>query len=229
MPLKGHHNPEANYSVLEELYDASREYHGRPVSLAIAEVLTETVEAGDTVLISTGTGGPPNLPKGETDGPLGAVGLAHGLALGLGARPVLVTEERRREFDRGPFEACAHACGLNMLPYDQLRERKNAIAFATFPEDDGAADRFLEEYDPSAVIATESWVRAERALRTPRRDTLSTEAESLRSSIVRWTTQTLSRNRRQWQRNRGRCHRRCRPRAPSRRRRVPVFLWGGNR
>jgi hypothetical protein len=155
MPLKGHHNPEKNYSVMEELYNASREHHGGPVSLAIAEALTETVEEGDTVLISTGTGSPPNLPKGETDGPPGAVGLAHGLALGLGARPVLVTEDRRDELDRGPFKACAHACGLNVVSYEQLLDRKNATAFETFPEEEGAADDFLEKYDPAAVIATE--------------------------------------------------------------------------
>lgn len=141
--------------VVHDLHEAALDVEGEPLCLAAGRALSEAVEEGDTVLVATGAGKAPWLPVGETDGPPGAVGLARGLALGLGARPVLVSEERKVP----SLEAAAHACGLNNVPYDQLLERTSAVSIVPFPEEvseaESAADRFMDRYDPAAVIAVE--------------------------------------------------------------------------
>lgn len=141
--------------VIHDLYDAARAAAGRPLSLDAALGLRDAIAPGETVLVATGSGAAPWLPVGETDGPPGAVGLARALALALDARPVLVTEERRVE----ALEAVARAGGLNALPYDQLVERRHAASVVPFPETseeaEDAADRFVDEYEPAAVVAVE--------------------------------------------------------------------------
>ena len=79
--------------IVVRLYEICRRYHGEPLSTLAARRLAEVVGEGDTVLIVTGFGVPPNLPFGETDGPPGAAVLARALAKGFGAHVVLVTEE----------------------------------------------------------------------------------------------------------------------------------------
>jgi hypothetical protein len=74
------------------MYEACREFHGEPLSTLAARKLIARVNDGDTVLIATGAGVPPNLPFGETDGPPGAAVLARALATGLGANTVLLCE-----------------------------------------------------------------------------------------------------------------------------------------
>lgn len=141
--------------VIDEMYQAARTAMGQPLSLSAAQALQETVDDGDTVMIATGAGSIPWMPKGETDGPLGAVGLANGLSLALGARPVLLTEERHIP----PLKAAAHACGLNNVPYDQLTQRKNAVTIESYPETrmeaEKAAEHILEEKNPTTVVAIE--------------------------------------------------------------------------
>src|SRR5437879_6225918 len=44
---------------------------GRPLTLLAAERLRGVVKAGDSVILATGAGGPPWMPAGETDGPVG--------------------------------------------------------------------------------------------------------------------------------------------------------------
>lgn len=158
MEIQGHHDTDSARSVNEDLYNAAREGEGGPLTYAAPAALYEQVDEGDTVVITTGAGGPPWLPKGETDGPPGAAGLAYAIAVGLNARPVLVTEASREEIDAEPLKACARAIGLNVVPYDDLLQRSTATSIVTFPDDeDGeeAATEFFEQYDPSAVIATE--------------------------------------------------------------------------
>lgn len=141
--------------VIWKMNEAATEAEGEIPILSAAKALWKTVDEGDTVIITTGAGGPPWLPHGETDGPQGAIGLAHGLAVASGAKPVLVTEERSTE----PLKAAARACGLNTLPYDQLSKRSKAVSVISYTEDDDeaeeAAEKIYDKYDPSALIAVE--------------------------------------------------------------------------
>jgi hypothetical protein len=74
------------------MYEVCRAFHGEALSSLAARKLVTRVSDGDTVLIATGAGVPPNLPFGETDGPPGAAVLARALAMGLGANVVLLCE-----------------------------------------------------------------------------------------------------------------------------------------
>lgn len=141
--------------VIAELHEAARRAEGGSTTLGATEALEESIDEGDTVLITSGAGGPPWLPNGENDGPLGVVGLARALTFGLGARPVLVTEERCIP----PMNAIARACGMEVVTYNQLRDRTGAVAVESFPESReearSAANEFLRTYDPAAIIAVE--------------------------------------------------------------------------
>ena len=141
--------------VMNRLNVAATEALGEIPVLAAAQALLADVEEGDTVAIVTGAGGPPWLPHGETDGPQGAVGLAHGLALAANAKPILVTEER----SIAPLRAAARACGLNVVPFDQLQERDHAVTVVPYTEEaadaQSAAENFLETYEPTALLAVE--------------------------------------------------------------------------
>ncbi len=142
--------------MIKQLYGAARDQEDVSLSLAAARALEGDIEPGDTVLIATGAGeGYVSLPTGETDGPLGAVGLARALALGLDARPVIVTEDHCLD----PTIAALRAGGLNALSYEELLQRSNAATVVPYPKDEEggerAAEGFLEEYDPGAVVAVE--------------------------------------------------------------------------
>lgn len=146
--------PLAGY--VKELYRGAHDIEGEPLSLAAARALRETVDEGDTVVIATGAGkGRVNLPNGETDGPLGAVGIARALTMALDARPILAAEDHCVD----PLVATARAGGFNAIPVDELLERRRAVSVVPYTTDAGDADaeaeRFLETYDPAALIAVE--------------------------------------------------------------------------
>lgn len=79
------------HGLIRALYLAARGA-GAPLSLQAARFLRDRVRQGAEVIVCVGF---PVYPVfiGETDGICGAVVLAHALRVGLGARPVLVTEE----------------------------------------------------------------------------------------------------------------------------------------
>ena len=142
-------------NLIRDLYESALKEAEEPLTYGAARALREELEPRDTVLIVTGAGVPPWLPYRETDGPPGAVGLAHGLAVALGARPVIAIEERSRE----PLVAATHAMGLVDVPYDILQNRNTAVSIASYPEgkdgSEAAATELLATYDPQAVIAVE--------------------------------------------------------------------------
>ena len=141
--------------VIRPLYEAARRHHGRPLCLIAAERLKASISAGDVVLIATGAGTPPWLPKGETDGPLGAAALARAVEIGLGAKPIVLTEERNLK----PTLASVEAAGLMCMDEESFRTRGGIAMTLPFPlgHDAGrtyAADLF-RRFGPKAVIFVE--------------------------------------------------------------------------
>jgi hypothetical protein len=136
---------------LATLYKAARSLAGEPLCGATARRLEAALHPGAAVLLLTGAGAPPSLPRGETDGPLGAAVLARGLALAFGARPVLVAEARFR----GPIMATLDALA-DGAPDSAWRR---AVRYAPFPARRDSAKRAAAalwgRLRPVAVISIE--------------------------------------------------------------------------
>jgi D-glutamate cyclase len=137
------------------LYQAARAKQQEPLTLLAARRLTDCVVPGDTILITTGAGSWPWLPHGETDGPLGTASLARAVSLGLGGRPIIISEDRH-------LPAIAAACvsiGLLVTDEPTLRARTGAVHMCSFPAEDAAArleaQRVMDRWQPRAVIAIE--------------------------------------------------------------------------
>jgi hypothetical protein len=139
----------------QQLYDAARTDAGRPLSLNAAEGLIRSVTPGGRVLILCATGGPPYLPFGESDGPLGGVAVANTVSQALGAIPLFVLTDAQR----GPVVQPAIACGLSTLPAEMALTRRGAAGVVPFPDDAqaaaNAAGGILDRYTPDAVVAVE--------------------------------------------------------------------------
>ncbi len=138
-----------------QLYDAARAKLCEPLTMLGAQRLREAIRPGDAVIITTGAGSWPWLPKGETDGPPGAASLARAISLGLGARPIIVSEERNLP---GIIASCA-AIGLLNVDARTLAARTGAVLTASFPVEDAAARTqaaaLMDLWAPRAVIAIE--------------------------------------------------------------------------
>ena len=136
---------------LATLYKAARSLAGEPLCAAAARRLEAALHPGATVLLLTGAGAPPRLPRGETDGPLGAAVLARGLVLAFGARPLVVAEARFR----GPIMATLDALA-DGAPDSAWRR---AVRYAPFPARRDSAERaaaaLWDRVSPVAVISIE--------------------------------------------------------------------------
>ena len=142
--------------VTHRLYEAARlAQGGKPLTYLAGHALLDRVRKGDYVFIVTGTGAPPGLPKGETDGPLGGAALARAVDLGLGAKPVIISEERLA----GPIAAAVQAGGISLLDREAVAARSHAGVLELFPvgihEGQLAAARLLDQYEPTAIIFIE--------------------------------------------------------------------------
>ncbi|MGH7429215.1 MAG: glutamate cyclase domain-containing protein [Candidatus Methylomirabilaceae bacterium] len=149
--LLGGARESARANDLATLYLAARRRAAAPLSASAARRLEAAIRPGATAVILTGAGGLPSLPRGETDGPLGAAVLARGLVQTLGAKPVLVADARFR----GPIVAAldALADGSRATPW------RRSVRFVTFPGSRGSAESaaktLWESLRPAAVIAVE--------------------------------------------------------------------------
>lgn len=140
--------------LIDLLYRGAREKLGAPLTMAAAESLVETVSSGDTVIIATGAGRAPFLPKGETDGPLGAAAIARILRYGLGAIPVVVCEA---DFVDNIAATCV-AAGLAVHRYENARVVPFSCTVQPFPHDETArevAQQMMSALEPKALIAVE--------------------------------------------------------------------------
>ena len=140
--------------VLQPLFAAAREVAGAPMSYLAARGLIDNVSAGDRVLILCGSGSPPYLPFGETDGPLGGAAVARALDLGLGAKPVLICEAHMMGPNRAAFSAAGLALHLEELfairPHSAL-----AIAFPYGMDRRAEIEALFDEQQPTAVVFVE--------------------------------------------------------------------------
>ena len=149
------------YGVIQELNAAARRLYGGAVpALVAAEKLRERVHPGDVVVIATGCTYPGfELVVGEPDGPMGAASLARALALGLKAKPIVVTEECLVDGVR----AAIRGAGLNLLTLEHLcrlsADLNRSATVLGFPVDDDLAvreaTRMFDELAPAAVVAIE--------------------------------------------------------------------------
>jgi hypothetical protein len=140
--------------VIHKLYDAARDWQKEPLTMLAAQALLKRVNKGDRVLIVTGAGAPPWLPHGETDGPLGAAALARALDLGIGAKPVLVSEARNMP----AIIATTEAAGLAVFDNDVFASRNACATTEIFTLGDQGADdarALIDKHQPTAVVFIE--------------------------------------------------------------------------
>lgn len=156
---------EARYSgradrwLVPQLYDcAFKKLGNRPLSLVTAQRLMEEVKRGDSVMLVSDFASYPNMPFGETDGPLGVASIARAVRFGLGAVPVLVAGPRSIEAVR----LTAKVAGLNIAEYSLAQKTScTTSAEAVFPIVDKAASKkfaakLIDDYAPKAVITVET-------------------------------------------------------------------------
>ena len=143
--------------VIYRLYEAARKLiNNRPLALTAAQRITNTVDVGDYVIITTGFILPPNYVQ-ESDGPPGAIALARALNLAFKAKPILIIEEKSKEI----LLAALNAAGMRNVAIEELAKKyaEYAVAIMSFPfEFDKAeekAEEILKKYNPSLIIAIE--------------------------------------------------------------------------
>jgi len=144
------------HNVLKPMYSAARKLvGGRPISMVAAERLKAALGPKDSVLILTGAGYAPTMPKGESDGPPGAASIARILYKGLGAVPVYVSEACHAD----PIIASSEAAGLMVKRFEDARDRHLGAALeigpATQAEVPAWVEAVLARTNPKAVISTE--------------------------------------------------------------------------
>ena len=144
------------HNNLKPMYEAARaSTGGRPISMVAAERIHAAVKPGDRVLLLSGAGYAPGMPKGENDGPPGVASLAKILYKGLNAVPVYVAEECHVE----PMVASSHAAGLMVKEYRHARDQRLGAAFIVAPtkQSDVSAwvDKVLDDIRPTVIISAE--------------------------------------------------------------------------
>jgi D-glutamate cyclase len=144
------------HNVLRPMYQAARQLvDDRPITMVAAERLVEALKPGDTVLVLTGAGYAPTMPKGEDDGPPGAASLARILYKGLGAVPVFACEACHVD----PIVASSEAAGLMVKEFVHARDRHLGAAVAVSPTKQEAVNAWVAEIfetmKPKALVTTE--------------------------------------------------------------------------
>jgi len=152
----------SGYGVIGELYRAACDHYGGPLTLKAAERLRAELTPGTHFIVTCGWLMPGFYPYGETDGPVGAATLGRALALGLGARMLVVTEAEMAPI----VTATCRAAGLNVMTEASLAAAPRPphpgnpyCVVLPFPigEAEGRQEalRIFERYTPKAVLAIE--------------------------------------------------------------------------
>ena len=141
--------------VTHQLYEAARKKQGEPLTYLAAKALIDNLEKGSEVIIATGAGVPPWLPKGETDGPLGAAVIARAIDLGFEAKPIITGEKRTLE----PTIAACEAAGITIVDEKRFYERSHVALVIPYELGEEAgqsrAKQMLEKFNPKAIITVE--------------------------------------------------------------------------
>jgi hypothetical protein len=141
--------------VTTPLYDAARRHHGKPLTWLAARSLMERVSPGRHVFVVTGAGAPPGLPKGETDGPIGAAAIARAVEIGLGAKPILLAEARNMP----AVIASTEGSGTAVVDEDIFGRRKSCALAIAFPLGAAAGERasreLIDKFQPAAIVFVE--------------------------------------------------------------------------
>ena len=138
------------------LYEAARAEAGdEPLAYKAASGLLETARRNDNVIIVTGAGSGPLIPKGENDGPVGAAVLARALHWGIGCTPILVCEEHHAD----PIASACEAAGVGMRSVDLATSTHAGGALVTAPtaqeEIPDWSRSLLDRLRPAAIISIE--------------------------------------------------------------------------
>lgn len=143
--------------VIHRLYESARKKSGQPLTLTAAREIISALKENDHVFFVTGAGAWPVLLKGETDGPLGAASLARAIDLGIGAKPIFLSDEHNLE----PIIASCEAAGITIKGVDDrtFKARPHSGMVFPFPLDPkktlDVAKELLDAYQPKAVISIE--------------------------------------------------------------------------
>ncbi len=142
--------------VIHRLYEAARAAQGdRSLTFLAADGLRRHLQRGDHVLVVTGAGTPPWLPYGETDGPPGAAAVARALDIGLGAKPILIAEDR----NMGPVVAATEGIGMMVMEEEHFAKRDGCALSRPMPLGAAAGAAFTQEifdrYKPKAAVFVE--------------------------------------------------------------------------
>ncbi len=145
------------------LYPAARERQGRPLCLLAAEKLRDRVGHGDIVLIAPTMLVYP-LELTETDGPLGGAALARSLQIGLGAKPVLVTDYAAIDM----MKAVCRGANLNVTDLNTLKNTERTVSVIGFPIDEikaqNEAELLFKDLSPKAIISVECRGKNEKGI-----------------------------------------------------------------
>ena len=141
--------------VTYPLYEAARKKQGKPLTWLAAKLLMDKVKKGDHVFVVTGAGTPPGLPAGETDGPPGAAAIARAIEVGLGAKPILISEERNMP----AVIKSTEAAGIAVVDEELFKQRRSVALAINYPlgEEAGkkAAAELCKKFKPAAMIFIE--------------------------------------------------------------------------
>jgi len=142
--------------VTHRMYDAARAAQGdKPLTFLAADALKSRVGNGDHVLVITGAGAPPHLPKGETDGPMGAAAVARAIDIALGGKPIMISEAR----NMGPVRGSVEGIGLAIADDAVFKVRGGVTIAREMPLGLEAGASFAEaiftEFSPKALVFVE--------------------------------------------------------------------------
>jgi hypothetical protein len=150
--------------VLKTLYPYVRERYGRPLCLMAAEKIRERVSHANFVLLTCGMLIYPYENLAETDGPLGAAVLARALQVGLGAKPVVLTDRAAV----GLTKAACRGANLNVTDLQTVKRTERTIHVDDFPIDEdaakGKAKEIFNDLEPKAIISIERRGRNEKGV-----------------------------------------------------------------
>jgi hypothetical protein len=143
--------------IIHILYSSARsKLGGKPLTFLSARQLMERVKPKETVLFLTGWT-IRNWMEGETDGPPGCAALARALSLGLGAVPIVVTEEKLVDMIAGAFRGA----GLHRSSVSEAKKIPNRFAVIGLPVGTNVDEalrisrEILNELSPVALISVE--------------------------------------------------------------------------